>query len=164
MAYLLDSNVFIEAKQRYYDFAICPGFWEWLTEANAEGRVFSIEKVGGELAAGNDGLSEWAAEQGEAFFLPPDEGTLRSLVETVRWARQQPFRPTAINAFADDADAYLVAYAHAHGHTVVTHERPSDGLKQVKIPNACVGMKVKYVNTFEMLRHEGARFVLRKTA
>lgn len=34
MAYLLDSNVLIEAKQRYYDFGVCPGFWEWLTVAN----------------------------------------------------------------------------------------------------------------------------------
>jgi len=164
MAYLLDSNVFIEAKQRYYDFGVCPGFWQWLIEANADGRVFSIERVGGELSAGNDGLSEWASDRGEAFFLPADEPMLRSLVATVEWARQQPFRPTAINAFADDADAYLVAYAHAHAHTVVTHERPSDGVKQVKIPNACVGMNVRYINTFEMLRREGARFVLEPTA
>lgn len=62
--------------------------------------------------------------------------------------------------FADDADAYLVAHAHAHGHTVVTLEQPSDGVKQVKIPNACVGLGLKYINTFEMLRREGARFVL----
>lgn len=164
MAYLLDSNVFIEAKQRYYDFGVCPGFWQWLADANAEGRVYSIEKVGAELSAGNDGLSEWASDRGEAVFLPADEPMLRSLVATVEWARRQPFRPTAINAFADDADAYLVAYAHAHAHTVVTHERPSDGVKQVKIPNACVGMNVRYINTFEMLRREGARFVLEPTA
>ena len=30
MAYLLDSNVFIEAVQRYYRPSICPGFWHWL--------------------------------------------------------------------------------------------------------------------------------------
>ena len=51
MAYLLDSNTFIEAKQRYYDFGVCPGYWKWLTEANSDGRVFSIEKVGDELLA-----------------------------------------------------------------------------------------------------------------
>lgn len=164
MAYLLDSNVFIEAKQRYYEFSLCPGFWDWLAEANAAGRVYSIEKIGAELATGNDGLSEWAAERGEGLFLPPDEGVLRSLVATVEWARRGAFRPAAIAAFADDADAYLVACAHAHGHTVVTHERPSDGVKQVKIPNVCVGMNVRYLNTFEMLRREGARFVLDRTA
>jgi hypothetical protein len=44
MAYLLDANVFIEAKNRYYGFEICPGFWEWLISENAADRVFSIEK------------------------------------------------------------------------------------------------------------------------
>lgn len=58
------------------------------------------------------------------------------------------------------ADAYLVAHAHAHGHTVVTLEQPSDGVRMVKIPNACVGLGVKYINTFELLRREGARFML----
>ena len=28
--YLLDTNVFIEAKNRYYSFDLAPGFWEWL--------------------------------------------------------------------------------------------------------------------------------------
>lgn len=25
--YLIDSNAFIESKNRYYAFDICPGFW-----------------------------------------------------------------------------------------------------------------------------------------
>jgi hypothetical protein len=62
--------------------------------------------------------------------------------------------------FADDADAYLVAHAHAHDLVVVTREQPSDGIRQVKIPNVCVALKVKYVTPFEMLRRERARFVL----
>ncbi|MGK2886686.1 MAG: DUF4411 family protein [Rhodococcus sp. (in: high G+C Gram-positive bacteria)] len=57
-------------------------------------------------------------------------------------------------------DAYLVAHAHAHGYVVVTHERVSNSLKNVKIPNACIAMGVKYLNPFEMLRAEKARFIL----
>ena len=34
MAYLLDSNVFIRAKNDYYDFDICPAFWDWLEQAH----------------------------------------------------------------------------------------------------------------------------------
>lgn len=30
MQYLLDANVFIEAKNRYYGFDFCPAFWNWL--------------------------------------------------------------------------------------------------------------------------------------
>lgn len=61
MAYLLDANVFIEAKNRYYGLDFCPAFWAWLIAANAEGKVFSIERVGAELKAGNDALAKWAA-------------------------------------------------------------------------------------------------------
>lgn len=31
--YLLDANVFIEAKNRYYGFDLAPGFWDWLDAA-----------------------------------------------------------------------------------------------------------------------------------
>jgi hypothetical protein len=31
--FLLDSNVFIQAKNFYYGFDICPGFWKWLDDA-----------------------------------------------------------------------------------------------------------------------------------
>ena len=30
MMFLVDSNVLIEAKNRYYAFDIAPGFWKWL--------------------------------------------------------------------------------------------------------------------------------------
>lgn len=53
--YLVDSNVLIEAKNRYYAFDIAPGFWEWLERAHRTGCVFSIEKVEEELLRG-DGI------------------------------------------------------------------------------------------------------------
>ena len=60
MAYLLDANVFIQAKNLHYGLDFCPAFWQWLIERNASGAVFSIEKVGDEIEAGQDDLSEWA--------------------------------------------------------------------------------------------------------
>lgn len=42
MAYLLDANVFIAAKNLHYGLDFCPAFWEWLIERNQAGRVFSI--------------------------------------------------------------------------------------------------------------------------
>lgn len=49
MAYLLDANVFIQAKNLYYGLDFCPGFWDWLAVENEAGQVFSIEKVGERL-------------------------------------------------------------------------------------------------------------------
>lgn len=57
MAYLLDSNVFIQAKNFHYGFDFCPGFWDWIDHSHADGTVLSIEKVYDELASGDDELS-----------------------------------------------------------------------------------------------------------
>ena len=161
MAYLLDANVFIQAKNLHYGMDFCPAFWQWLTTQNAEGAVCSIEKVADELAAGGDDLSRWAAQRGNGFFLPPDETMLTALATVSQWVSKQQYRPAAINAFLQDADYYLIAHALAHAHTVVTHEVASDGVRRVKIPNVCIGVKVKCMTPFEMLRKERARFVLR---
>jgi hypothetical protein len=160
MPYLLDANVFIQAKNLHYGFDFCPAFWEWLVDRNAAGLVFSIEKVGDEIAAGGDELSAWAAARGAGFFLPPDHATMQSLATVSTWATGQGYAPAAVNTFLQVADYYLVAHALAHGHTIVTHELPSTSLKRIKIPNACVGVGVKFMTPYEMLRVERARFVL----
>ena len=49
MGYLLDSNVFIQAKNLHYGFDFCPAFWDWLDDSHARGTVFSIDKVRDEL-------------------------------------------------------------------------------------------------------------------
>ena len=59
-----------------------------------------------------------------------------------------------------DSDFYLVAHALAHRHVVVTHEVAAASTKKIKIPNACIGVGVKCMSPFEMLRHERARFIL----
>lgn len=159
MAYLLDANVFIQAKNLHYGFDFCPGFWDWLQVQHAAGVVFSVEKVGTELAAGADDLSTWAARQGPAFFVPPDTGTAASLAATSIWASTQTYSPAAVNTFLQVADLYLVAHAHAHGHVIVTHETPGTSANRVKIPNACIGLGITCMSPFEMLRTEHARFV-----
>lgn len=91
MAYLLDANVFIQAKNLHYGLDFCPAFWEWLIAKNAGGNVFSIEKVGDEIAAGGDDLSDWAAKRGHGFFLKPDAALLPVLGTVSAWANGQNY-------------------------------------------------------------------------
>jgi hypothetical protein len=53
-----------------------------------------------------------------------------------------------------------VAHSLAGEHTIVTHEIPSASTRKIKIPDACIGLGIKCVTPFEMLRRERARFVL----
>jgi hypothetical protein len=40
--YLLDANVFIDAKNRYFAFDIVPAFWDWLVAQHRSGNVFTV--------------------------------------------------------------------------------------------------------------------------
>ena len=158
--YLLDTNIFIQAKNLHYGFDFCPAFWEWLIDHNAGGRVASINKVGDELQAGGDDLSDWATARGRTFFLPPDDPVVTALVRVSAWATSQTYEAAAIATFLQVADYWLVAHALAHDFVVVTHEVPSDSTRKIKIPNACIGLDLTCISPYEMLRRERARFIL----
>ena len=160
MAYLLDADVFIRAKNLHYGFDFCPAFWEWLVQRNQGGQVYSIERVGDELLAGDDELADWAGDRGDDFFLPPDAALFPALATVSDWVTDQSYDQAAVSTFFQKADYYLVAQAHAGRHTVVTHEIPSTSSRKIKIPDVCIGLGIKCMTPYEMLKKERARFVL----
>jgi hypothetical protein len=158
--YIIDANVFIQAKNLHYGFDFVPAFWEWLDQGRTAGVLSSIDKIGDELAVLSDELTIWAAAR-RPMFLTVDAATAPSLATLATWATSGKYRQSAQNVFLSSADYQLVAFAHAHGHTVVTHEKPApQSLTKIKIPDACVAMGVSCVDPFAMLRTAGARFVL----
>jgi Domain of unknown function (DUF4411) len=162
VAYLIDSNVLIQAKNGPYGFDFHPGFWEWLIDANTNGVLYSVAKVAEELRDGGDELADWVRDRDDSFFLAPDDRVVASLHACSQWVNGcGQYEPAAIATFLDDsADYYLVAHAHAHDHIVVTHERAENSRLRVKIPNACAGMNVDCVNPFQMLSAVGVQFVV----
>jgi hypothetical protein len=159
--FLLDANVFIEAKNRYYGFDLAPGFWEWLDAAADAGAIGSVQAVGDELLRGSDELAQWARAHPGAFH-EPDAAVTAKLGELAVWANSQEFTAAAVSEFLSVADYQLIAHAAAHGDTVVTHEQPQAGAKKrVLIPNVCVAMGVDFCNTFTMLRSHSVQLDLR---
>ena len=55
--YLLDANVFIEAKRRYYAFDVCPGSGNVWSGIIRGFRIQSIDRVKQELELGDDELN-----------------------------------------------------------------------------------------------------------
>jgi len=160
MAYLLDANVFIAAKNLHYGLDFCPAFWDWLVEKQAEGIVFSVEKVRGEVLDVADELAEWVDRQDPSFFLAVDATSFPSLAAVSAWATGNRYDQSAVTTFLQIADYYLVAQALAGQHTVATHEVPSATTRKIKIPDACIGLGISFMTPFQMLRRERARFVL----
>ena len=112
---------------------------------------------GGVWGLGIDGLP---AARGDAFFIRPDASVFPAMAAVSEWSNGQEYEPAAVSTFLQVADYYLIAQARAGGHTVVTHEVPSASSRKIKIPDACIGLGIKWVTPFEMLRREHARFVL----
>lgn len=160
MSYILDSDVFMKAKNLHYGLDFCPAFWEWLIHNGNTGEVFSIDKVADEIAAGADELTTWASHRGLGLFRRTPGSLAPEFAQVSNWVTSQTYTPAAINTFLQAADYYLVAHALAGGHTIVTHEVLSPSIHKVKIPNACIGLGVQFMTPFQMLRIEQVHFVL----
>jgi len=160
MAYFLDSDVFIKAKNQHYGFEFCPAFWNWIELEFLKGSVLSVEKVEDELMVQEDELSEWVKELGLSFFVRPSQASLPALATVSQWVTGQQYTQTAVSVFLQSADYYLIAEALATGGSVVTHEVGANTVNKIKIPNVCIGLGIKCLTPFEMLRLERARFTL----
>ncbi|HEY2383077.1 MAG TPA: DUF4411 family protein [Terriglobia bacterium] len=114
----------------------------------------------GKVQALADELSDWTASRGAGFFIPPEPAMFPALATVSSWASTQRYEPAAVSTFLQVADYYLVAQALGGGQTVVTHEVPSASVRKIKIPDACIGLGIKFMTPYEMLRRERARFIL----
>lgn len=155
LRYLLDANVLMEAKRRYYRFHLCPGFWECIAWHHKQGNLASIDKVKGEIEDGKDDLSQWVKREcPKSFFLPTTDAKVGEWYgKAIAWVQSQTrYSAAAVSKFAVNADGWLIAYAKHNGYTVVTLEVPApESRTEVKIPDVCVALGVKYVDTFDML-------------
>ncbi|MCY4093961.1 MAG: DUF4411 family protein [Gammaproteobacteria bacterium] len=158
--YILDANIFIQAKNLHYGFDFCPAFWEWLDRANETDVAASVEKVADELEVADDDLAAWVKVRRDRFFLSPDVDVASALDRVADWASSSGYESSAVTIFLQVADYWLIAHALAHNCVVVTHEVPADTVKKIKIPNACLALGLTCLTPYEMLRRERARFVL----
>lgn len=156
--YVIDSDVLITAKNSYYAFDLCPGFWNSLLVQHAAGQVHSLDRNRMELLQGrdDDDLVQWVHESvpGDFFLSTHQQDVAAAYTDVMVWVQRNPqYFDNAKAKFATGADGWLVAYARLHGSTVVTLEesRP-ESRNQIKLPDICIQFGVRYENVFTMLR------------
>ena len=169
MAYILDSNTMITAKNLYYAYDLVPSFWRVLLDEFRKGTVKIIDAVESEIMQGNDELSEWVSrnicgesdESGELYSLPAQNS--QAIVQCYRTIASnivlnQQFQETSKQRFLSGADPWLIAAAKTNGHVVVTFEEmPPANTTKVKIPAICWQMGVTCENLYEMMRKLNVR-------
>jgi hypothetical protein len=160
--FLLDANVFIEAKRRYYAFDLCPGFWNCLIWHQGTNRLHSIDRIKQELERGGDDLSDWIASvMPGSFFASTDNMAVTGIFgQMITWVQgQTQFLPEAKAEFATGTDGWLIAYAKAYNLVLVTQEIfAPDSRRNVPIPNVCEAFAIAYVDTFSMLKELNVAF------
>lgn len=164
MKYLLDSNVFIEAKNRYSAFDVCPGFWTWMDHV-VSSDVHSLLMVRDELLSGNDELAKWVDTRKQAswFLKVDDPATQANFIRIAAAVQAGNYSAAAKASFLSGADPWLVAQAKTMGATVVTLEvRDINAKRRVPLPNVCDGESVPFMNTFELLQRLAAKFHFKK--
>lgn len=161
--YLLDTNIFINAKDNYYSPEIIPAFWQWILAGNQQGCFYSIDKVSDELKKGKeeDYLYQFAFEHAEIFLPSKTSGCIDEYAKLQVWANttwtlgknsNKTSKATEVFASETNADAFLVAYAKANNFIIVTNETSEINCQtNVKIPDAANYCGVKTINLYKLL-------------
>jgi Domain of unknown function (DUF4411) len=156
--YLLDANFFIEAHRKSYPLDVFPSYWDKIKMLATDGYICSLDKVKAELYKNNDALKTWCnMHLPDNFFKNSDEAIL-DYAQVVNWAYSKlshPYTQSALDLFmqADEADAFLVAFAKKHQLVLVTNEISApDSRKNIKIPDACLPFGVHSIPPIQMLR------------
>jgi Domain of unknown function (DUF4411) len=117
VAYCLDANTFIEAKNRYYGFDFCPAYWVWLDQEAASGKLLCVRAIYDEIAEGKDDLATWikARSDGRWFCKIDAEDTQRAFKQVVAHveSRRRHYTDDAIARFMGRGDPWLLAYCLA---------------------------------------------------
>ena len=158
MKYLLDTNVLIEAKNGFYAFDLCPGFWEWIKTYQD---MRSIQMVKDEIMDGKYVLSHWVdSELPSSFFLPEDEAIQQQYANIAKYVYSLPvFDTHQKDFFLEKADGWLIAAAIHYRATIVTHENYDPNCKKkILLPVIANYFNVPCVKIFNVLRDEKVQF------
>lgn len=169
--YLLDANIFIQSHNLHYHPSFCEAFWDWISAGHSAGIFYSIDKIKAELVrptSSRDELSDRIRDETipPSFFLTSiaDVNVAQAYGGLMQWVNNETrYIPEAVAEFQDHniADSFLVATAIAHDFVIVTQEKPSNGTKRVKIPDAALAHGVQCISIDQLLRrHAESNFKL----
>lgn len=162
--YLLDANFFIEAYRKSYPMDVFPSFWEKVKALADAGLICSIDKVKTEIYQNEDVLKAWCETNlPEDFFRDSSPAVVDfTYAQVVRWASSKlgaPYSQTALDIFmqADEADAFLIAFARKNQLAIVTNEVSApESRKNIKIPDACTSLGIRTLQPVQLFRELNA--------
>jgi len=156
--YCLDSNVLIQAWQKYYSPKYCPSYWDVLNELGSEDRIFIPSMVYDEIVKTDDDLSVWL--KGSNIKVKPITADVTQILKSIYAADPNHKHLVDSKKGRSLADPWVIAHAIKEGAIVVTKEEKVTALNstKIKIPNVCDNMGVNWINDYSMVEQLGLKF------
>jgi len=157
-SYCLDTNILIQAWQKYYSPNFCANYWEVLNQLGESNKIFLPEEVRDEILKTDDKLASWVKS-----CKIPIIRTNQNVTENL----SKIYAANPLHKFLVDntklrslADPWVIAHAMSRNATVVTKEVKVTAVssKRIKIPNVCENMNIRYINDFTMIRELKLKF------
>jgi Domain of unknown function (DUF4411) len=155
----VDTNVFIEAKDGFYSFAIAPGFWRHLEKMLANGTIRSSEMVYKEVIGYGDELSKWFKKNKQIGLYEPLSESVQNHFTNIANYVYGKYDEANSSEFLKGADGWIIAHALDTGGVVVSQEsKHYPNAHKARIPDVCKHFSVSCISVFEMLAQQGASF------
>ena len=153
--YILDTNIYINFYERYYNIDYFPSFWQNISP------ILNKHVIVPEIIISENYQDKWFRDWLETNYR---EDIINHKLYASDWTKvlqhvslSNMYRNEALTsdkgwAKESIADPWIIAIALAENYTIVTNERKNNGLnsknpsKSVKIPDICQDLNVKCID------------------
>ncbi len=155
--YLLDANIIIDSKDRYYQFDRVPEFWTWLAYQGKQNNIKIPCEIYEELQHKDKtkkyDLTNWIASHEVKQALLFKQEAEPTYVQEVTNTYACDLTDSEIETIGNDA--LLISYAlnHKEAVTIVTSEGTKPSLKRAnrRIPDICKQLKISCCNCVNLI-------------
>lgn len=156
--YCLDSNVLIQAWQKYYSPKYCPSYWDVLNDLGREDKIFIPSMVYDEIVKTDDDLSDWL--KASNIKVKPITSDVTKILTSIYAADPNHKHLVDNKKGRSLADPWVIAHAIKEDAIVVTKEEMVTAINstKIKIPNVCDNMGVQWINDYAMVEKLGLTF------
>lgn len=156
--FCLDTNVLIQAWQKYYSPKFCPDYWSVLNQLGEKGSIFLPQAVYEEIEKTDDELLTWV--KSSSIPIKRIDGEVTSCLQDI-YSKNEIHKYLVDNTKQRSlADPWVIAHARKEKASVVTKEEKVTALNstRIKIPNVCENMGVPWLNDFQLIEELNLKF------
>jgi rRNA-processing protein FCF1 len=149
--FCLDTNVLIQAWQKYYAPSFCPDYWEILNQLGKKGSIFIPQAVYDEIEKTDDDLHKWL--KSSSIPVKKVDGVVTNCLQGI-YSKNEKHKYLVDNTKQRSlADPWVIAHAIKEKAIVVTKEEKVTALNsnRIKIPNVCDNMGIRWINDFQLI-------------